>query len=611
VIYVLHLTPLPPGIDFRAWAVEIEGFRLLRWLLLRITQRISASSVLVMAQSRLDRDLACDCAAGTGVAVFQSPAESKLEAIADIAAAFPRHDVAWFCPEIALAPSDLLERVASYHRSTANHYTRTRGLPELVGCEIADSGLLAAIGGLPYKADAPDPSNVFAELVKRRRGVPDSEQIRAAPFNVPEHYGSAADFPEILIATRNDADRARRCLVNLPRDYGLEPLRQWTSGRVSTYLPTFSDGASAHGWPRILYVSPYSAYSGAEECLVGLARGLGPFGYAQFALIGFEGLLAARLRDAGASVACPNWDLQTNTEHSEELAAHVLGTVRPDLIHCNTPPGLALLRGARSLGIPVVTHVRVATLDGLTEVLAESTRVIAVSRFVEQRLIAVGVPLNRINRVYDGVDSEHFCPGTDDKAAIRARFGIPQKAFMVLMIARLSASKRHDLVIEAAARAIPSVSSLFIVFVDRHGDQHLRRQIIHHAAARGLCERILWLPFQEQIRDIEVAADVLVLCSDDEALGTCVLEAMSLEKPVIVADSGGIAEVVEDGICGIVTPAGSADALAQALARLAIDREWARTLGHTARKRILSRFTLRHYAEQVAKIFQAVVNLKR
>jgi glycosyltransferase involved in cell wall biosynthesis len=171
--------------------------------------------------------------------------------------------------------------------------------------------------------------------------------------------------------------------------------------------------------------------------------------------------------------------------------------------------------------------------------------------------------------------------------------------------------KRHDLLIEAAARAIQSADSLRVVLVGRFGEPSLRRQIIQHAAGRGLSDQIIWLPFQEDIRPVEAAADVLVLCSDYEPLGTCVLEAMSMEKPVIVSDSGGICEVVEDTVSGLVVEAGNADALAQALVRLAIDHEWATALGRRARMQILEGFTLRHHATQVAEILRAARDFKR
>jgi glycosyltransferase involved in cell wall biosynthesis len=610
VIYILHLPFYLPSIHFRPWAVEIEGFRLLNWLLVRISRRVSAGSVLVLTHTALDRDLAHECIADTGVAVLQSRAETKLEAIGDIAAAFPKEEVTWFSPELAFAPSDLLERVTVHHTSTRNHYTRTSGLPELVGCEIANAKLLAAIGRLDYEAGAPDPSAAFAELINMRKDAPPSEQILAAPFDVREHYGKTMRSSEIAVMTRDDVDRARRCLVDLPADYDCEAIVRWASEEVPVYLPPFSETPCAEGWPRILYVENFSGYSGAAECLRGLASGLSALGFHQSALIGLEGLLATRLRELGVSVACPNWEINRDTQDAYELASYVIRTARPDLIHCNSPPGHALLQQAHSLGIPITAHVRTATLTVLVELLAKSARVIAVSHYVKRKLEVFGVPSKQIEVVYDGVDTEHFHPRIYDKRAVRAHFGIPQDAFLVLMVARLIASKRHDLLIDAAATAITSVPSLVLAFVGDYGDLLLRRQLGHHASTRGLDKRIIWLPFQEDIRQIEAAADVLVLCSENEALGTCVLEAMSLEKPVVVSDSGGICEVVEDGVSGIVVPSGNPDDLKQALVDLAKYSEWATALGRNARMRILSGFTIRHHVEQAADILRAVC-LKR
>lgn len=606
MIYILHLPLYPPGISFRPWAVEIGGFRLLHWLLVRISRRVSANSIVVLTHSSLDRDLAHECIGDTGIAVLQSQAETKLGAIGDIAATFPKEEVAWFSPELAFAPSDLLERAALHHKSAGNHYTRTSGLPELAGCEIANAEFLAAVGSLKYQAGAPDPSVAFAEVIKMRKDAPPSEQILAAPFDITEHYGKALKFSEIAVVTQHDADRARRCLVDLPADYGCEAIMRWASEQVPVYLPRFSKAPDADARPRILYIENFSGYSGSEECLRGLASGLSALGFHQSALIGLEGLLATRMREAGVSVACPNWDVNRDTEYSFDLASYVMRTTRPDLIHCNSPPGDALLQQAHSLGIPITTHVRMITFTLWVELLAQSVRVIAVSEYVKRKLEAFGVPSERIKVVYDGVDTEHFHPHIYDKKAVRAQFEIPQDAFLVLMIARLSVSKRHNLLIDAAANAIKSVPSLLLAFVGNYGDLLLRRQIGNYASLRGLDEKIVWLLFQEDIRKIEAAADVLVLCSENEPLGTCILEAMSLEKPVVVSDSGGICEVVEDGVSGVVVPSGNQEALARALTDIAKHADWAAALGRAARMRIQSGFTLRHHCEQIAEMFRAV-----
>ena len=110
---------------------------------------------------------------------------------------------------------------------------------------------------------------------------------------------------------------------------------------------------------------------------------------------------------------------------------------------------------------------------------------------------------------------------------------------------------------------------------------------------------------------IEAAADVLVLCSDLEPLGTCVLETMSLELPVIVSDSGGACELVQDGDSGLVVPGSNPAALAQAIVSIAQDQQWAADLGRRAREQVLNGFTLDHHASQVASILLRAAGLRR
>jgi glycosyltransferase involved in cell wall biosynthesis len=114
--------------------------------------------------------------------------------------------------------------------------------------------------------------------------------------------------------------------------------------------------------------------------------------------------------------------------------------------------------------------------------------------------------------------------------------------------------------------------------------------------------KIHWLPFQDDIRQIESAADIAVLPSDEEPLGTCILEGMSLELPVVMSDSGGTHELIEEGISGFSFRGGDAKALARVLCRLAGNPGLRTGLGREARRRIEQRFTLRHHAEQVAAV---------
>ena len=114
-----------------------------------------------------------------------------------------------------------------------------------------------------------------------------------------------------------------------------------------------------------------------------------------------------------------------------------------------------------------------------------------------------------------------------------------------------------------------------------------------YAQDLGISDLITWISFLDEIREIESAADVIVLPSDEEALGTCILEGMSLGIPVVVSDGGGTHELIEEGVSGLTMTAGSAKSLTTILMRLAADEKLRSEIGRNARHRVLERFTLR------------------
>jgi glycosyltransferase involved in cell wall biosynthesis len=94
-------------------------------------------------------------------------------------------------------------------------------------------------------------------------------------------------------------------------------------------------------------------------------------------------------------------------------------------------------------------------------------------------------------------------------------------------------------------------------------------------------------------------ADVVLMCSKDEAFGRVTVEAMKLGLPVIGVDSGGTKELIEDGVTGFLTPPGDAAAMGRAHVDLWTDEEKRGQMGRRARKSAMSRFTAAGWVEQI------------
>lgn len=598
--YVLYLPAPSQTIWFRGYAHEIGGFTLAGWLLEQLARQLAGESFLVLCHAGVDESLLERLAAPYGIPVLTASGETRLEALAEIASVVRGRAVVSFFPEVAFAKPGTVRAIWEHHARMGNQYTWVPNLPYGVGPEVFDSELLVGLARVRFEGPAPDLTLVVQRLILARAGEGDGTKIRAAPFPAPV-IGGAGRLPAFSIETAVESRRARECLTELPAAYDLAPLERWHLAEESMDRPHWR-GADAD----VLFISPWSGYSGAEECLVSLVEGLGRLGWKRAALFGVEDLLAERCRDRGADVYCANWPFEKAGALSTQFARAVFEAMRPKVIHCNFNPGAALVAEARRLGIPMVTHMRTPDVRAYGPALSGGTHFIAVSEYTKRFLVTSGVKPESVAVIYDGVDAERFRPGVYDPASMKREFGYDEDDFVVLLVARLVPEKRHDVVLRAAALLQGELPQLRIVFVGKKGNPGFLHELMQLGRGLGVEDMVRWLPFQSDIRKIESAADVVVLCSELEALGTCVLEGMALGKPVVVTEGIGLAEVVREPKCGMVIANGAAEELAAAIRLLAGDGELRGELGKAARERILAGFTLDIHARQVAEYLAGV-----
>jgi glycosyltransferase involved in cell wall biosynthesis len=433
--------------------------------------------------------------------------------------------------------------------------------------------------------------------------------LRATPFSAGTVFALPV-FPRVSrLQTADDAQRARQALADLPEACKFEALGRWPE---TTFDPLVGlDGIKSGDTtrPKILYVSPGSIYSGAEESLRCLAQGLAALEFQQTAVVSLEGVLSEKLREIGCQVISANWYFNAaptgdgSVPHAtERFAAAVLDRAQPDFIHCNADPGPAFLHEAQRRGKLLVAHVRNAKFAGAEDFLASASHLIAVSEFVKHRLEQTGIADNRITVIYNGVDVDRFCPDVFDKVKMRRKFGLPADAFVAVMIASFIPGKRHDLMIEAFHRLRHHNPSVRLVLVGIPGDPQVMQNV--RAGIENIPQRssVKLLPFQEDIREIQCAADVVVLPSDNEAFPRCILEAMALGIPTVASDNGGARELIENGVSGLLMAGGDATSLAAVLQELFSSEDLRSRFAGEGRKRVERNFTLHGYAQQVQRV---------
>lgn len=286
--------------------------------------------------------------------------------------------------------------------------------------------------------------------------------------------------------------------------------------------------------------------------------------------------------------------------HVMEMLRGVVHERKIDVVHVHDYRGHIIAHMAR-LPVPVV-----ATSHGVVVEPALRTRiwqaghlrflhsrplVIAVSSHVGSWLQAQGIPSERVRVVYNAV-----VPSTDTSAVARSAFDAKEHDTVFLYVGRLVAGKGLERLIDAIAE----VDDAVLVVV---GDGPLRESL--EVRAREQHARVKFAGVQANPWSYYRAADCVVLPSDMEALPMALIEAASLGVPAIGTAVGGIPEVVEDEVSGILIPPGNTAALVEAIDRMTDGTRRARYMAG-AKQQYAQHFTVARMADELYSLYMDV-----
>ena len=222
-----------------------------------------------------------------------------------------------------------------------------------------------------------------------------------------------------------------------------------------------------------------------------------------------------------------------------------------------------------------LTHYAIRASDAVTTVSKDLAR-----RTLEN--FSEGIAPCHIEVIPNFVDTELFHP----RAGNGERMG---DSPTVVHVSNFRPVKRVPWLVHAFARASEG-SSAQLVLVGDGPDQSACHQL---ARELGIAERVTFLGTRDALPELLAPADVFALSSTEESFGLSALEAMACGTPVVATDVGGVSEVVEDGVSGLLAGVDDADAYVQKLAELLTDRDRARAMGKAARKVAEERFERR------------------
>jgi glycosyltransferase involved in cell wall biosynthesis len=230
--------------------------------------------------------------------------------------------------------------------------------------------------------------------------------------------------------------------------------------------------------------------------------------------------------------------------------------------------------------------------------------VIAVSEAIRSQYVATGlVPDERVIVLHGAVDPGAFRPGIADPG-VRARLGAHEGASLVGVVAGLRVMKGHPVVVEAAAALRRRGVILPIAFVgEGPWEQHVR-QLVSDA---GLAEQVTLTGFAADMPKIMAALDIALYAPlESEGMSRVVFEYLAAGRALIASRTGVVPEILHDGEDAILVPAGEVPALADAIARLAGDRDLRLRLGAAGRQLVARDYSGARVAERLERLYGAL-----
>ncbi|HMC82723.1 MAG TPA: glycosyltransferase [Candidatus Polarisedimenticolia bacterium] len=363
----------------------------------------------------------------------------------------------------------------------------------------------------------------------------------------------------------------------------------------------------------LLHINTERDWRGGEYQTLLLAQGLRARGHRCWLAAPGGSPLEGRALEMGLEVLSFSCRGEFDLKAIRRLA-HLLDAHSPRLLHYHTShaitlgslaslwAGRRLAVASRRVSFPLSRNP-LARLKYTWRV----DRVIAVSEAIRDALLSAGVPGERVAVIPSAVDLERL-RATADRPAGRRDLGIGEGEFLVGALGHLAPHKGHAVLVEAARRVVAREPKFRFVLTGKGEEEaDLRRQI----EAAGLSSVFRLTGFRKEVAAILSALDVLAFPSlSGEGSPAVLKEAMACGVAVVASDISGVGEIIQTGREGLLVPSGDPEALAEALLRLARDRELRVECARRGRERSLD-FSVTSLVDRTEALYQDLMEAGR
>ena len=265
----------------------------------------------------------------------------------------------------------------------------------------------------------------------------------------------------------------------------------------------------------------------------------------------------------------------------------------------------------RGRSIPLITGLRVAGvlrdwhhtwLDRLTQrkcdLFIPNSDAVAQMFTTRERLAR-----DKMVVIKNGINTSDFDAGRFQNIT-RHSLGLPRDKVIITTVANLRHQKGYDFYVEIIREFLKEFDNVHFVWI---GKGSLKSELENSIRSIGASDKITFMGMVKDVRPVLSCSDIFVLPSRDEGMPRALMEAMAMSLPCLATDVGGVNEVIEHGLCGLIANFGDVEIFGRYLTDLIEDGNLRCNLGQAARRRIAENFNMEKIAAKYMKLFELVV----
>ena len=231
-------------------------------------------------------------------------------------------------------------------------------------------------------------------------------------------------------------------------------------------------------------------------------------------------------------------------------------------------------------------------------------QVVTVTEAIRRQLVAAGlVDADRVAALAGGVDAARFRPGAADPDGLRGRLGVAPGTPIVGLVSGVGVMKGHQIVVEAAARLAAEGRRFHLLLV---GQGPFAPRVRAQIEAAGLGARTSVLGFVDDLPATMAGIDTALYSAlESDGMSRVLFEYLAAGVPVVASRVGVVPEILEDGVTGLLVPAGEPAPLARAIARLLEDAPLRRRIGDAGLGLVEARYSGARLAEHLIALYRS------